>query len=136
MIHEKFNFIGQFVKAEGLLYYPWVIAGIVFVIIFLLVFYRLIQSLQKTTRNLFMLAGTLYVGGAIGIEMLGAYYTEIYGKESFIYSLVSTLEEFLEMFGIIIFIYALLAYIRRYLNMVNLQINFVADRKLQKGSKN
>ena len=139
-IHEKFNFIGEFINAEGLLegllYFPWVIIGIVFVIVFWLVFFRFIQSLPKTTKNLFILAGTLYVGGAIGVEVIGAYYAKAYGRESIIYSLVSTLEEFLEMFGILIFIYALLAYIGRYLEMLNLQVDLVANRKLKKLDKN
>ena len=30
-----------------------------------------------------MLAGILYVGGAIGVEMIGAYYAKAYGRESF-----------------------------------------------------
>lgn len=135
-IHEIFNSFREVINAGGLLYYAWVIPGMAFVVVFLLVFYRFIQSLPKATKNLFILAGTLYVGGAIGAEMIGAYYTEVYGNESFLYSLVSTLEEFLEMFGILIFIYALLTYIERYLEILNLQVNFVADRKIKNSGRN
>ena len=131
-IHEILNFLREIINAKGILYYAWVIPGIVIVIVFLLIFWQFIQSLPKTTKNLFILAGAIYVCGAIGVEMLGAYYIEIYGKESFIYSLTSILEEFLEMFGILIFIYALLSYISRYLEVVNLQVNFIKNKKLKK----
>ena len=135
-IHEIFNSFREIINAEGALYYAWVIPGIALVIVFLLVFNRFIQSLPKKTKSLFILAGALYVGGAIGAEMIGAHYLDVYGEGNLIYSLVSTLEEFLEMFGILIFIYALLAYIGRYLEKVNLQVNFVADKKFSKSGEN
>ncbi len=128
-IHEIFNFLRPLLNAKGLLYFAWVIPGIIFTAIFLLIFRRFIQSLPPKTRNLFIMAGTIYVGSAIGIEMIGAYYAELHGQNNFMYSLLTIFEESLEMLGIVIFIYALLSYIAQYLRAVNLQISFHQNKK-------
>lgn len=49
--------------------------------------------------------------GAIGFEMLGGRYAELYSNKTILYALLYTCEEFLEMFGVALFIYALLSYI-------------------------
>ena len=58
-----------------------------------------------------MVAATLFIGGAIGIELVGGRYVELHGRENVTYSMIATLEESLEMAGVIVFIYALLKYI-------------------------
>ena len=45
------------------------------------------------------------------MELPGAYYSELYGRENLTYSLITTLEESLEMLGLILFIRALLDYL-------------------------
>ena len=128
-IHEIFNAIKPILNASGFLYYTWVIPGSIFVAVFVLIFWRFIQSLPKKTKNLFIIAGTMYVGGAIGMEMIGGYHAEAYGQATFMYSLITTFEESLEMFGIAVFIYALLSYIASHLNVVNLRVNFHKVKK-------
>jgi hypothetical protein len=58
-----------------------------------------------------VVAATLLIGGAIGIELVGGRYAELHGSEHLTYSMIVTLEESLEMAGVIVFIYALLKYI-------------------------
>lgn len=128
-IHEIFNAIKPILNASGFLYYTWVIPGSIFVAVFVLIFWPFIQSLPKKTKNLFIIAGTMYVGGAIGMEMIGGYHAEAYGQATFMYSLITTFEESLEMFGIAVFIYALLSYIASHLNVVNLRVNFHKVKK-------
>jgi hypothetical protein len=67
--------------------------------------------LPKSTRREFLTAGALFVGGAVGLELLAGRYSEIHGVDNFIYSLHVTLEEGLEMLGVWVFIRALVRYI-------------------------
>jgi hypothetical protein len=64
----------------------------------------------------------LYIGGAIGMEMLGGYLAYTTGMKSVSYLIVTTLEESLEMLGIVVFIHALISYIKTYLGGVSWNI--------------
>jgi hypothetical protein len=101
-IREAFNTQGGF-------YYAWVIPGIIFVILFGILYLRFIRHLPSKTRNLFVLAGLVYVGGVLGMEIVGSAYTSRFGW-SLTYGVLASIEEILEMSGIVIFIYALLDY--------------------------
>ncbi len=129
-IHEKLILpLRNAYHTRGLFYYPWVIAGGIFVLIFLLLFGRFIITLPKKTRRLFLIAGTIYVAGAIGTEMVGGYYADYYTTENMIYVLITTLEEVLEMVGVIVFIYALLSYIASYMNGVDVGLHIIDSKK-------
>jgi hypothetical protein len=95
------------------LYFTWVVPAGALVLLLGLFFIRFLISLPAQTRNRFMLAGFLYVGGALGIEMLGAHLTATIGVQNFTYALSAHLEEILEMSGIAYFIFALTDYIRQ-----------------------
>jgi hypothetical protein len=56
------------------------------------------------------MAATIYIGGAIGVELIGSSHAELHGYENWMYSMIATLEESLEMAGLIVFIWALLNY--------------------------
>jgi hypothetical protein len=56
------------------------------------------------------MAASIYLGGAIGIELIGSSHAELHGYENWAYSMIATLEESLEMTGLIVFIWALLKY--------------------------
>ena len=92
------------VDTRGLLYFPWVIPASVLLIIFLFLFRHFIYNLPKKTRNLFLLAGGIYIGGALVMEIIGAYLVDLSGLDTTAYWLAATVEELLEMFGILIFI--------------------------------
>ncbi|MGB7442316.1 MAG: hypothetical protein WA919_14715 [Coleofasciculaceae cyanobacterium] len=98
-------------KATGLFYSAWVLLGAGFVSLILLMYLKFIGHLPSKTRFLFILAGAMYVGGAIGVELLHGYYLELYGKDM-AYALIATVEELLEMMGIVVFIYALFSYLQ------------------------
>lgn len=71
----------------------------------------------------------MYLGGTLGIELVGGYYGNFYSQENMTYALISTIEEGLEMLGIAVFIYALLSYMSLYFKDEGLQIRFIDDRK-------
>jgi len=109
-------------NASGFLYYTWVVPGAAFVLIFVLVYLRFLADLPVRTRHLFLVAGMLYVGGAIGMELVGGRYAGLYGEENFMYALIATVEEFLEMAGVVVFIFALLSYMSFHLKDVQVHV--------------
>lgn len=131
-IHELFieplrNAFG----AGGFLYYAWVIPGAIFVVLFLLSFLKFINALPRKTKRLFLIAGTVFVGGAIGMELLAGTHDEVYGSENFTTAILTSIEEFMEMTGVVIFIYGLLSYISSELKGANLNIRIADGKKYQ-----
>jgi hypothetical protein len=92
--------------------FAWVIPSAIFVIICLLLFLRLLLALPAPIRNLFLLAGAVYIAGALGMESFSAYTLDTFGEINFVYTVIAICEEILEILGVIMFIYALLDYIR------------------------
>jgi hypothetical protein len=112
-LREAFGF-------SGLLFYPWVIIGALFLLLVASALLRMVWSLPRRTRNLFFLAAALHSGGALGVEMLSGLQADLYGEENFAYSMIVTVEELMEMQGVVVFVHALLDYIHRELGTVRL----------------
>lgn len=123
--HERLNIpVGRLLGdgSLGVFYFPWVIPGIVLVFVLGLFFLRFLLDLPATTRFRFFLAAIIYLGGAIGIELVGSYHAELHGYENWTYSMIATLEESLEMGGLIVFISALLNYCAESYKKVQLRL--------------
>ena len=129
VLHES---ISSFIRAvtdysgDGVLKSPWVILGTFAVAVVFLMFIKFITHLDRKTRYLFLIAGALYVGGAIGFEIIENLYADAHGQD-LIYSMLQNLEEGMEMAGIIVFISALLGYIGG--NYGSLHFNFHTENK-------
>jgi hypothetical protein len=95
----------------GIFYYGWVIPALVAVLILLWLYRKFLSHLPPPTRIGFIIAGVVYVGGAVGVEVISGLYAEQYGEVGIVYDLIITCEEVLEMLGIVLFIYALLSYL-------------------------
>jgi hypothetical protein len=100
----------------GLLTFTWVIVGAIFVIAFVLSYLQFTFKLPAKTRRLFITAFLLYVGGAVGLEMIGGDLADLFGFDSLPYLIQTTLEESNEMLGAAVFLYALLLYLRTQLS--------------------
>jgi hypothetical protein len=98
-------------SGRGIFFYAWVIPGIAVVVIFALYLLTFWLRLPRKPRFTFFLAAALYLGGAIGVEIIGGVYADLYGTKNLAYHMISATEESLEMAGLIVFIYALLIYI-------------------------
>lgn len=96
---------------SGWLHYTWVIYGAALVLVVGLSYLRFLAHLSTKMKRLFFLAGLLYVGGALGMEVLCAKYYSLHGSQNLTYQMMAVVEECLEMTGITVFIYALLIYI-------------------------
>ncbi|MBI1902127.1 MAG: hypothetical protein HYS13_13585 [Planctomycetia bacterium] len=121
MVHElPIEWLRITLGATGMWHYTWVIPGMAVVALVGLAYLRFVLALPAATRNLFVLAAAVYVGGAIGVEMLSAYQASRHGQENLTYSLIVTVEEFMEMTGIVVFIKALVDYLACHLGEVRL----------------
>jgi hypothetical protein len=126
MVHElPIESLRETFGATGVWHYTWVIPGMVVVGVVGLAYLRFLLALPARTRNLFVLAAAVYVGGAIGVEMLSAYQASRHGQENLTYSLIITVEEFMEMTGIVIFNQALIDYLANHLGEVRLRFGTV-----------
>ena len=99
-------------KLPGFLSFAWLIPGISVILIVAIIYLRFYFSLPKRTKKLMLLSAIVYLGGLVGIEMIGGNYASIYGIKNLTYNLIVTIEESLEMAGMVLFIYTLLDYIQ------------------------
>lgn len=116
------------VNAQGLLYFPWVIPAFCLVIIFLIIFRKFILALPNQTKVFFLLAGAIYIFGALGMEMIGGYIADHYGYNT-IYGIASSIEELSEMLGIVVFINALLNYLQSQVSELHFCLSFQRQKK-------
>ena len=70
-------------------------------------FARVLLELPLRERTLLLVSGTLYVGGAAGVEMLSAKQAALYGTRNPAYWSYILVEETLEMVGISLFLFTL-----------------------------
>jgi hypothetical protein len=113
-LHEKLNLPMHRLLAKdelGIFYFAWVIPGIAVVVGVGLFFLRFLLKLPGRTKRSFIIAGLLYVGGVIGIELIAGRHAEIHGFHNFAYSIWTLIEESLEMAGLVVFIDALLVHL-------------------------
>jgi hypothetical protein len=111
-IHERLPvlFIDRS-QQSGLLNFPWVVSYGTAALLIGIAYLRFLFQLPRHIASLFVASGTVYVVGAIGLEMLGGRHSEIHGQQNLAYALFYSCEELLEMLGIALFIYALLVFI-------------------------
>lgn len=107
-IHEEFTIpLRETLGTSGIFYFAWIIVGLGLVAIVGLIYLRFVLRLPAPVRNLIIMAGALFVGGAVGVEAISAALYEVTGTTA-IYSTIGTVEELFEMLGVIVFIRALL----------------------------
>ncbi|RYZ56996.1 MAG: multidrug transporter [Chitinophagaceae bacterium] len=115
VIHEKFDrfqtVLNNYLQLPaGYLY--WVATYAVLLTAFAVYFLRFYLQLPKDSRLRFTVAGIVYVGAALGMEIITAFLTKNLQLGPYPVSLLEALEEVMEMIGVILFIRALLLHIR------------------------
>ena len=118
--------LGQ--QAGGIFFFSWVIAGIAVAMVFGLSYLKFVLHLPAKTRWRVVIAATLYLGGAIGMELIGGRYAALHGVENLAYSMTATVEESLEMAGVIVFIHTLLNYIADNYQEIRLRLDHAEER--------
>jgi hypothetical protein len=126
--HEELTGRLEFGALSRFTLFSWVALGAGFVLAVAAAFSRFLMRLPTTTRRLFLLAGSLFVAGAIVMEAVGGYYGGPGRQDSLAYLVVSHVEEVLEMAGIVVFIYALLSFLRRTTPVVVVRLHIEDER--------
>ncbi len=88
--------------------WSWTLVGFPILVGAGLVYIPFLRHYRGRTAWLFMLAGAIYGGGALGVE----HYT-LSGVNTLHYNMLTTVEEGMEMLGVIVMIYGLLDHMRR-----------------------
>ncbi len=125
-VHEKMiepmqELLGN--KDLGIFYFAWVIPMGILVLLLAVFFLRFWWNLPPKTRLQFMIAAVIFLGGAVGFELIESKHSEIYGIDTVTYIILVTIEESLEMLGVIIFINALFTYIKETFGELQLQLD-------------
>ena len=85
----------------------WAWGGLLIVLLFGMYFIPFLRSLPRQTLVQFVVAGTVFVGGAVIMELVG----EPLDGDSLSYAISTLVEEGMEMFGVILFTRAQLNYL-------------------------
>lgn len=113
MIHEKWDKpLAALVGSGGFFYRAWTIPAVLLVCAFALTYLRFLAHLPSRTRRVFIVAGFIYVAGALGMENVAGGYEVRHGRENMTYVMLASVEEILEMLGVVVFVYALLSYLQ------------------------
>lgn len=107
--------------ATGLLYWTWVVPGLIGVTVAALAYRRFtFTALPRDIRWQLIGAATLFVIGALGVEMLGAAYFQQHGQDNLAYAGVVLLEEALELSGVLVALNALIRHWSRDVDPITL----------------
>ena len=107
---------------------PWAIPAAAGVAVLGTAFVPFLLALPRRTSGLFLLAAALYVGGALGVELVG---NEMVGnkmRDTLQYKLATAVEESLEMAGAILFLSALLRHMAGADGAVQARVRVEDDR--------
>jgi len=111
-IHEQLRApIEALFNTSGLFYFAWFIPYMAITVIIAMTYFKFMMRLPKSILKLFILAGVLYISGAVMMEAISGRNVELQGEKTLTYALMCTFEELLEMSGAVVFLYGLLCYI-------------------------
>ena len=110
-IHESFSNLHDYMVRKDLIApwldtHSWVVFGVLFVAVVVIILMPLIRRLTADTRLYFLAAATIFLTGALGFEYLGALMLEIgfvESKTDTAYLVRRLFEEGFEMYGVAIF---------------------------------
>ena len=104
-LHEL---LSPLIDTDGALHFGWVIPAGALVIALGLAFLGFLRRLSPGTARVFVLAGALYVTGAVVCDVPLGWWTVTHGEDGLGYALIDWCEETLEFTGLTIFASALL----------------------------
>lgn len=102
--------VPRWLRLQGVPVLPWVLAAGAFAVLVAVVHVPLLLALPRLFAWLFLLAGALFVGGAVGMEIAGGLAVERFGVASLPHIAARSAGEALEMAGSILFFHALARY--------------------------
>lgn len=104
-LHEH---LSPLVGTTGALHFGWVLPAGALVALLGLAFLGFLRRLSRETARTFLLAGAIYVGGAVLGDIPLGWWTATHGDDGLGYALIDWCEETLEFVGLTLFAGALL----------------------------
>lgn len=128
-IHERVGRrLHYLLHLDGFFRFAWVVPALVLVALVGATFLPFLSRLPARRRRQFVAAGLIFVGGAVGMEMIGAkVYTAAGENLTLAFVVCYHLEEFMEMLGIVLFNAALIEHLAELLGAGGLRLRFVKD---------
>jgi hypothetical protein len=102
--------------------YAWIVPGTAFYLVVAIAYIPFLAALPRRTAWWFVGSAIVYVGGAVGFEAIGGWYSGTWGSQHPGFVAIMTCEETLEMIGMTLFLYTLLAYLEA--NVGSIVISF------------
>lgn len=102
--HEEAS---KLLALDGALHFSWVIPAAILVLLLGAAYVPFLRHLPRSMRLRFLLAGAIYVGGAVVMELPLGYWTVHHGTDNLGYGLIDAAEEAMEMLGLNLFLLAL-----------------------------
>ncbi len=106
-LHEH---LGGHLETGGVLYFDWVIPAVAILGVLAAVFLPFVRVLPAATRRRLVVAGAIFVGGAVAMELPLGWWVERAGPDSLGYGLIDWVEETLELLGASLALVALVAH--------------------------
>lgn len=113
----------------GFFHFAWVLPALIIVALIGLLYVRFIFALPPQTRRWLIISGAMYVGGALGVEMIGGAYLDAIVVRNFTYELIVTVEETLEMLAIALLLRTLLIHAARHVREFAIEFDDNADHR-------
>lgn len=111
-LHERWEYLYEpWTRLGGPFLYGWVVPAMALVVVAGLLYLRFFLRLPARVKLYFFMGAALYVGGAVGAEMLQAYITYTSGLST-LTGVINLVEETAEMLGANAFLYAFLLYLK------------------------
>lgn len=113
-LHESFTVpMREGFQLEGFLYFGWILIGIPLALIVGAAFLPFVLKLPRFCLFSFILAGAIYLTGALVVESYSATLWAETQYPTLPYHAVSLLEEWMEMGGVILVVHSLLWYLEK-----------------------
>lgn len=123
-IHGQVSYaLNEKLNTSGFLAYAWIIPAAVLVVVVGLAYLRFLLHLPASVRIRIVIAGAIFLSGALVMEAIEGRYDSSHGVETMTYRVMVGIEETLEMAGAILFISTLLAYLASLAEAVELRIH-------------
>ena len=91
----------------GVLHFSWVVPAAILVLLIGAAYVPFLRHLPRSMCIRFLVAGAIYVGGAVVMELPLGYWTVHHGTDNLGYGLIDAAEEAMEMLGLNLFLLAL-----------------------------
>lgn len=93
--------------------FRWVVVGLIFTFVVGILVLPFVLRLPRRTRWAMIISGAIYVGAALGLELVGGEWAERHTKDNWTYYAIVVTEETFEMVGAVAFLEVLLTYTER-----------------------